>query len=463
MIKTRSATAEAYKLIHEGALALADVECNGICIDVAKLDSHIETVGSKIKTMEDRFRQTDLWRDWKKQFSHKANLGSREQLAHMLFVEMELPTSGHTAGGKAKANEEALEMCDHPAARNYLRLAKMQKLHSTYLTGIRREVCGNKIHPFFRLHTTLTYRSSSDSPNFQNMPIRNPAMARWIRAVVTASPGNQLAEVDITGAEVKVAACYHKDPQMLRYINDKGTDMHRDMAAQIFKLPHNQVPKKVRQAAKGGFVFSQFYGDWYVACARNLWNEIARSDLKTEAGVCLYDHLRQNGIAERGACTDSKSAKPGTFEMHLKKVERDFWKRRFQVYGKWREDWWAAYQRDGYFDTLTGFHITGIYGRNSVTNYPIQGSAFHCLLWALVKLNRWLRKNRMKTKIIGQIHDSMLLDACPQELPDVLAMAKQLLCVELKKQWKWLIVPMEIDADVSPVDGSWLDKEAFTI
>ena len=328
--------------------------------------------------------------------------------------------------------------------------------------GLARHVTEDGfMHPFFNLHTTLTYRSSSEMPNFQNIPIRNKEIAKYVRSLFIARPGQQIVEIDYSGNEIKSAACYHKDPRMLEYIHNPETDMHRDMAGQIFFMEPQDVPKPVRQAAKGDFVFSQFFGDWYVANTKALWNDVAKYDLKTKDGLDLYSHLERNGIYTRGPCT-GRDNEPGpeTFEHHMKNVERDFWKKRFRVYDNWRRKWYEDYLNTGGFQTLTGFYISGRYDRNHVINNPIQGTAFHWLLWCLVRLGKQLKKRKMKSLIVGQIHDSIVLDVAPSELEDVLAMAKQIMCLDLPAYWPWIIVPMEIEADIAPVGGSWFDKQS---
>src|SRR5690606_20675796 len=106
----------------------------------------------------------------------------------------------------------------------------------------------------------ICVHNSSDSPNFQNLPIRNPKMAKIIRsAFIPRSDRHVLVEIDYSGIEVRVAACYHKDPVMIEYINDPTKDMHRDMAAQCYLAPPEQVSKQMRYCGKNMYVFPQFY------------------------------------------------------------------------------------------------------------------------------------------------------------------------------------------------------------
>ncbi len=251
------------------------------------------------------------------------------------------------------------------------------------------------------------------------------------------------------GAGVVVRNCYHRDPTMLQYL-EEGYDLHRDMAAECYMLEADQVSKDVRFYAKNQFVFPQFYGDYYVSCAKNLWEAMRRAYLKTSDGNDLETHLGYQGIDG-----------PRQFENHIKQVEERFWNDRFPVYRDWKDEWWEKYQKCGYLRLKTGFVCQGIYRRNEAINYPIQGSAFHCLLWSLIRMNRWLVKNKMETMIVGQIYDSMILDVVEEERGDVLAMAKQIMTVDLRRAWPWIVAPLEIDAEGS--DRNWHEKMTLSI
>jgi DNA polymerase I len=115
----------------------------------------------------------------------------------------------------------------------------------------------------------------------------------------------------------------------------------------------------------------------------------------------------------------------------------------------------------GGFKTLTGFWIEGVMGRNDVINYPVQGSAFHCLLWSLIRLQRELRWGKMRALIVGQIHDSIVADVPADELDDFLPLAKRIMTEEIRKHWKWIIVPLDIEAEVS--ESNWFEKKAVEI
>ena len=451
---------QAYKLLHQGAIALAQVEGNGIQIDTDYLKKCIFKTEKKIEKLKHKLEQGDVAKKWKRVYGWKTNFNSNDQLGKILFDHMGIEGGVLTKSEKQyQTDEKSLMAVNHPFVKRHLQIKKLQKALATYLKGIQREVVDGFLHPFFNLHTTTTFRSSSDSPNFQNIPVRDKGMGKLIRTAFIARPGRQLVELDYSQLEVCIAACYHKDPVMIEYISDPEKDMHRDMAMECYLLSAKQVTKDSRFYAKNCFVFPQFYGDWYIDCARALWEAITTADLKTEKGTPLKEHLAKQGITELGNLDPDEKPRKGTFERHIQQVEKRFWQERFPIYDKWKKHWYSKYLGQGWMLTKTGFICQGFMKRNEVINYPVQGSAFHCLLWSLVRLVKEIKKRKMKTLIIGQIHDSILADVPPEELDDFLVLAQDVMTTQLVKEWDWINVPLSIEAEVCPVGGSWVDKE----
>lgn len=466
MSPQKDTLADAYTLLHRGILALADIEHSGIRIDMEYLNGTMTSMHAQLEKSAKEIRNFPEYALWRKRFGIKTKIGSGEQLAVVLYDLLGHECKTFTDTGSRKVDEIALQAIGTPFTKKLLERAKMSKMYGTYLKGILRETDEKGFcHPVFNLHTTLTYRSSADTPNFQNMPIRNPVMGKVIRRCFIPRPGHVITEHDYSGVEVRVAACYHKDPTMLSYILDESKDMHRDMGAQIYKLAaewlksSGKMGKDIRAVAKNKFVFPQFYGSWYIACARDMWEEIKTRNLKGPDGGSLYAYLKSKGITELGDCDPAKDPRPGTFEKHMKEVENDFWNNRFKVYGKWKRRWFDGYVEDGGFKTLTGFQINGIMAKNDVINYPVQGAAFHCLLWSVTRINAILNKRRMRSRIVGQIHDSCVGDIHIPELTEYMDIVQKVMTVDIRKRFPWLIVPLAIEADVTPPNGSWADKQ----
>lgn len=445
-----------YKLLHDGVRALARVEHAGLRVDVPYVKGQISATEKRIEQLEYELMRSEAGRAWRKRFGSRTNLQARDQLAWVLVnvLECELPK---TEKGNSKTDEHVLMTIDNEFAKKFLRISKLRKLVGTYLKGILREVVDGFIHPIYNLHIARTYRSSCEAPNSQNIPARDPEITAIIRRAFIPRKGRLLVDADYSGIEVRVAACYHRDPAMLRYCRDPSLDMHRDMAMECFVLPMKEITKAIRHIGKNKFVFPQFYGDYYVNCARNMWED--SSKVVTASGLSVHQHLANVGIGSLGDCDPETSPRPGTFEYHIRKVERRFWTKRFPVYNQWKKEWYDRYLRKGFIETFTGFVCRGPMRRNEAINYAIQGDAFHCLLWSLSRIVlHELPRRKMRSLIVGQVHDSITGDVVERELDDYCEMLEEIMVKKLHRHWKWIIVPTPIEISVS--SSSWASMGA---
>lgn len=454
-------TRQAYRLLHEGVIALAQVEANGLRVDEAYFAKSIKRLTRKIEYAKQDLLQFKEIKEWKAKFGATFNINSNDQLATVLFEVLGYKPEALTESGKPATDEKALAAVDLPFVQTFVHIKKMQKTLSTYLIGIQREIVDGYIHPSFNLHLVKTFRSSADSPNFQNIPVRDKEIGNLIRSAFIPRPGRRIVEADYSGIEVRIAACYHKDPTMLTYIKDPTKDMHRDMAMECYMLTQEQVTKEIRYCGKNMFVFPQFYGDWYIDCARSLWEAIHKMKLVTAQGEALGDHLRKKGIRQLGACKPGERAIPGSFEEHLQKVEKRFWEKRFPVYAKWKQTWVDEYKAKGFFLTLTGFICQGYMKKNEIINYPVQGSAFHCLLWSLIQIQKEINRNGMKTLLTGQIHDSIVADVPEEETTAYAELVHEVMTKQLMKHWTWINVPIDVEIEATPVGQPWSKKEKY--
>ena len=457
-------TPKAYQLLHEGTLALARAERQGMRVDVEYCERKQNHLTRSIARLERKFMESEFGKEWSTLYGKTTNINSDTQLGRLLYQIRKLEPPKKTTNGKGSTDEESLTQLPVPELKTLIRMRKLRKVRDTYLGGFYKEQVDGVLHPSFNLHTVQTYRSSSSSPNFQNVPKRDKEAMETCRRALYPRLGNQLVEVDYSGIEVRVAATYHKDPVMLKYILDPTTDMHGDMAKQIFLLDDMDKTisshKTLRNAAKNGFVFPQFYGDYYVSCAENLacrWGNLPKSKWKQKQGMEMADGFLSDWMINHGINSFDK------FQEHIRKIENHFWNTRFKVYQKWKDTWLNEYQNKGYFDMHTGFRCQGSMGRNDVINYPVQGAAFHCLLWSLVEIDKEIMKKNLNTRIIGQIHDAIVLDMAPEEKDEVFVLLRKVMCQDLPKAWKWINVPLDIEADIGEIDASWADVKAVEI
>jgi DNA polymerase-1 len=352
--------------------------------------------------------------------------------------------------GKLSLDDEALQEINTPYAKLFQRTQKLAKLKGTYLMPFKRELYKDRVHAFFNLHTVTTYRSSSDSPNLQNIPIRDPDIGKVIRGIIKPSdPNNVIVEIDYSTLEVVIGACLHRDPTMMEYLT-KGLDFHRDTAQDCFFLGED-VPKPLRQMAKVTN-FSLIYGDFYVAIAKKLWRS---AESATYNGIPVHEYLKTKNIRSLGA---EQNMSPDTFTHHMKGVCDRFWSERFPVFAKWRTDTWDSYRRNGCLYTRTGFRIHGVYKRNEILNVETQGCAFHCLLKSVIEITKEILKRRMGARLICQIHDSILAEVPRQEVDDYIEMATSIMTYKLAAQWPWIVLPLGTETEVGE---SWADKKPY--
>ena len=452
---------DAYKLIHDGTLALARAEQAGMRIDVEYCERKKTHLTRKIARIEDNLSKTELVKQWKKINRQNFNMDSNDQLGKILYDVMRIKPPKQTKSGKGSTDEDTLSQIDLPELKDILRIRKLRKVRDTYLDAFVREQVNGWLHPFFHLHTVKTFRSSSSDPNFQNIPKRDKEAMNICRRAIFPREGHQILAIDFSGVEVRVACCYTEDPKLI-YDTIHG-DMHRDMAIEIYMLDgldkHHDGENNFRQGGKNGWVFPQFYGDYYLTCAANLLEWAGRSYRKD--GTPGLVHLSDRGLLSLDSAGHIKN--DSKFVAHCKKVEDDFWNVRYKVYTKWKEATWQTYQKKGYINLKTGFRYSGVARKNELLNAPIQGSAFHCLLWSFIQVDRIQQEENWDTRLFSQIHDEMLTDTHPDELKHVAKTVQKVTCEDLAKEWPWVIVPMEVGADLSPVDGSWNMKESYKL
>jgi DNA polymerase-1 len=319
--------------------------------------------------------------------------------------------------------------------------------------GVRFEVVDGFLHPSFNLHLVSTFRGSCSDPNFQNIPIRDKLIGKLIRSCFIPRKGHVLDERDYSALEFRICACWWNDKNMVKYASDPSKDIHRDMAAECYLLPKDHIPKNCRFYAKSFFVFPTLYGSYYVNTARNLWGAIATFNLQTEDGVGLYDWLQDQGI------NNEKD-----FENHIKKVEQRF-NEKFPEWSKKKEMWLARYSKKGFIDLMTGFRVTvgkgGLLSRNNLYNTPIQGPAFHILLWSLIQLVKRMKKMKMRSVLVGQIHDSIMGDIHRDEWDEYSEMSKDLMTVKVREHFDWIVTPLEIEAKIS--ENNWFDQKTIEV
>ena len=473
-------TDEARWLMTAGAVAAARFHARGMPVDLPYCIEAQKRLKEDMRRIEADAWLTDEGKVWKTRHGSLASLSDDNQIRDILFnaLHLEAPEGSHTKTGRQSVARDTLNELDHPLVDRILEYKKRDKVQNTFLASIIRETVDGKMHPFFHVcggakedgeNTVRTYRTSSSDPNFQNMPIRDPEMGPIVRNAIRAPAGWCIVELDYSKIEVHANTWYHKDPTMIQYLVDDH-DMHSDMARECYMLSMDEYkglkpkPKEARNIAKGLFVFANFYGSYWYGVAPSLWKAMRQTKLVLHDGTPLEVHLSRKGINElglpkRGEDGRIESPRPGTFCRHIMEVEKRFWGVRFAGYDRWKKEWYADYQKKGYFDTLAGFHHEGVFSRNEVISTPGQGTGSHCKMRSIINVTEMVSKNHMRAYPNAEIHDSILGLAPENEVDDYIANATIEMVDRVKAAWPWIITPIGVEAEVSPPGGTWYEKK----
>ena len=437
-----------YDFFFDGMLALANITENGMRIDEDYYRQKEIELTTKLKELEHKIHTSTEGLEWRRIKGKDLEISKDAQTKSLVLDVLKLKIKKKTKGGKPSVDKHVLkELAEkRPFFNDIVTWRETFKIRGTYVKGFLRESIDGIIHPNQNLHTTLTYRPSTNSPNFANIPKRDEDAQKLVRTGVIPRKGNLLLTVDYSGVEVCSGCFYHKDPVMIDYVTNPKNDMHRDQALKLFLLAPDQMTKQIRYSAKNQFVFPEFYGDYWGQCAKGLWG--SASKLMTKDDELLKHHLYDQGL---------KNYK--YFESHVKEEERIFWKEKFKVFDAWKAKAWEKYLELGYVEYLTGFKCSGVLDRKNVVNYPFQGTAFHLLLWSLIKLEEETRTQGWRSKVCLQVYDEMMVDVHPDELDDLVPLIRDIMTIKIRKEFDWINVPLSVEIKTSKVDGNWFDMK----
>ncbi len=212
---------------------------------------------------------------------------------------------------------------------------------------------------------------------------------------------------------------------------------HDELAHPDFTKEQKKLAKKIRNETKNKWVFAEFYGDWYESCGKALYEVYYKNTMYLPNGLTTAQHMDNCGI---GDLED--------FLMHCKDMERVMWEERFPEYTQWKKDIYDFYIKHGYIDTYLGFRFQGYMNRKHCSNYPIQSTSFHLLVYTIIQASKFIRKHKLKTKLVMQIHDSLVASVPIKEI-NIYAPAINSIITNLHKTFKWMNVPMQAEAEIT--------------
>ena len=432
---------EGYRLFHKGSLAFCDIQEQGFPIDeetLIKNDRELEVAIHKKMYEINNCDEATKW-DEEEEF----NFNSPKQLQHLLYDIHKYDCPKETVTGDKSVDVEALELIDSEICQLIVEYRKLYKIKNTFLAGLKRETINGILRPFFNLNRVATYRSSSNAINFQNLTKHNETAKKFIRGCIKAPPGYRIVEFDQGQLEVRGSAAISKDSSLQKYVMDPSTDMHRDTAADYLIKEIDEVDKSTeRQVIKNKAVFPSFYGASPKTIAPAVWKALTKKTKK---------HLKSKGIKNFN-----------DFSSHVCRAWNSFWDVRFVEYKNWREFKWRQYLRTGKIELKTGFIYTAMGTKNQVLNAPIQGPCFHMILYSILLIQEYLQNVNVDIFIIGQVHDSIVMLVKDEELEKIKPIIKEAMTIKVREKWKWIDVPLTVEADVYEVGGSW-DKCEYSM
>lgn len=379
-------------LYFEVELPLVEVLANMELVGIRTEESLLEEIDIKIKK-----KISELEKDIYKEADEEFNINSPKQLGQILFEKMDLPVIKKTKTGFS-TSVEVLEKLQgkSPIIAYILEYRKFTKLKNTYIDGLRNVINKKtgRIHSRFNQTIASTGRISSTEPNLQNIPIKTPE-GRLIRKALLASDGYTLVDADYSQIELRVLASLAKDESMISAF-ENGLDIHRKTASEVFHTPYEEVTTELRSMAKA-VNFGIVYGISDYGLSQNL--NIPRKDAKTYIDNYL-DHFQ--GIKNYMSEEVEVGKKLGYVETIL--------------------------HRRRYIPELKAknFNIRS-FGERVALNTPIQGSAADIIKIAMVGVYMELKKRKMKSKLILQIHDELVVDAENSEIEDVRELMKNIM------------------------------------
>ena len=383
--------------------ALASMQWEGIFID----EKELIKFGDHLKKNLEELR-IDIYKLSGEEF----NVNSTKQLGEVLFEKLNLPVIKKTKSGYS-TDVETLEKLreHHPIIDKILEYRQIQKLNSTYVEGMIPHININtgRIHTFFHQTVTATGRLSSTEPNLQNIPTRTE-LGKKLRKVFKAEKGNVFLDADYSQIELRVLAHMSEDKIMVDAFNE-DQDIHTICASQIFNVPVEEVSKQLRSRAKAvnfGIVYgiSDFGLSEQVGIKRNEAKEYINEYLSKYSGIDNF----------------------------MKEVVEDAKKKGYVT---------TLLGRRRYIPELSSNnYMVRKFGDRAAMNTPIQGTAADIMKIAMVDVYNELKKRKLQSKLVLQIHDELLIDTVEKEKEEVKEILKT--CMERAMVLK---VPLKVEVE----------------
>ncbi|MBQ4299273.1 MAG: DNA polymerase I, partial [Bacteroidales bacterium] len=395
------------------AKVLAKMELAGVKVDMAQISSFADGLRQGLTELERNIRTEANAPD--------LNISSPKQVGDLLFDRLKLDPKAKKSGAKGQypTDEATLQELNNPIADKILEFRAVKKLLSTYIEPFPSFVSplDGRVHTTFNQALTATGRLSSSNPNLQNIPIRTERGKEIRKAFVPGTPDGVIVSADYSQIELRIMAHLSCDEHLVNAFRS-GMDVHKATAAKIFKVPEDEVTREMRSMAKTAN-FGIMYGISSFGLAQRL--QLGRKEAKK-----LIDDYFESFPAIRGFIDDSIA-----FARENGYVETLFGRRR-------------------YLPDINSKNATvrSLAERNAV-NAPIQGTAADIIKLAMIRLDKRLSEEGLKSRMVLQIHDELLFDALPEEVG-----ALEKIVVEEMENVLKLSVPLTVECSAGK---NWLE------
>jgi DNA polymerase-1 len=393
---------------------LADMEFSGVKVD----EDFLKKMNKELMTIE-----TKLEKDIYKEAGTEFNVNSTKQLAEILFTKLKLAPTKKIKTGFSTDTKVLEELSgENPIAALLLDYRTVNKLRTTYTEGLLKIINKNtgKLHTSFNQTVAATGRLSSANPNLQNIPIRTDIGRKLRRGFVPEKKGNLMLSADYSQIELRIMAHLAHDENMIKAFERKH-DIHNETAAKIFKVKADKVDPGMRRKAKE-VNFGIIYGIQAFGLSSRLNIEM------NEAREIIQSYFRE-----------------------------------YPSISGWLENTKKFAREKGYTETLAGRrrYLPNINNKNAVVrqrdervaiNMPVQGAAADMIKIAMINIFEEFRKEKMKSKMILQVHDELVFDCDKDEIKDV----EKIVVNKMKRALK-LDVPVDVEVGIGE---NWYDAHA---
>lgn len=384
---------------------LADMEFSGVRVDA----DFMQKMNDELMGIERK-----LEKDIHKEAGMEFNINSTKQLSDVLFNKLRISPLKKIKTGFSTDTKVLEELRNvHPIAAYLLDYRTVNKLRTTYTEGLLKIINKNtgKVHTSYNMTVAATGRLSSNNPNLQNIPIRTDIGRKLRKGFIPSIPGNLLLSADYSQIELRIMAHLAKDENMIKAFERKH-DIHRETAAKIFKVKPDKVDPNMRRKAK-------------------------------EVNFGIIYGIQAFGLATRL-----------NIEMNeAREIIQSYFKEYPSING-WLENTKKFAREKGYTETLAGRrrYLPNINNKNAVVrqrderiaiNMPVQGTAADMIKIAMINIFEEFRKEKMKSKMILQVHDELVFDCDKDEIKEV----EKIVINKMKRAVK-MDVPVDVEVGI---------------